>query len=168
MKGLSQMTLDHPRSRDLCSPTSTTAVVSYLSKKQIDPIVFAERAKDHASDIFGNWVLNVAESWHYLGPTWDAWVQKLSGFPELYEKLVLGTPVIVSVRGPLAGSAQPYAKGHLLVVTGFDPGLQMVHCMDPAFSTDEKTDARYPLNDFLAAWGRRGNLAYIFTKRRAL
>jgi hypothetical protein len=72
------------------------------------------------------------------------------------------TPVIASVRGPLPGSALPYAKGHLLVVTGFDAETQNVLCMDPAFPSDAATQTAYPIADFVAAWNRRGNIAYIF------
>ncbi len=71
--------------------------------------------------------------------------------------------MIVSVRGPLINSATPYARGHLLVVIGFNPEKGEVICMDPAFPTDEKTHVRYPLADFLQAWERRGNLAYLFS-----
>ncbi len=165
LKGLSQMVLNHPRYKDLCSPTSTTAVIRYLCKKAIDPILFAERARDQKFDIFGNWVLNVAECSTYLGPFWNVWVEKLKGFQDIYQRLCLGTPVITSIRGPLPGSADPYTKGHLLVVTGFDPEAREVECMDPAFKSNEETHVRYPFDDFLAAWARRENIAYIFEKR---
>lgn len=164
MKGLSQMGISHPRHRDFCSPTSITAVVSYLLKCPIDPIQMAERVRDHGFDIYGNWALNVAESSIHLGPTWNSWVERLHGFADIYHRLTLGVPVIVSVRGPLPGSAQPYAKGHLIVVTGFDPIAKEIHCMDPAFESDAKTHVRYKLDDFLTAWSRRGNVAYIFEK----
>ncbi|MBX7067228.1 MAG: C39 family peptidase [Parachlamydiales bacterium] len=164
--GLSQIALAHPRNRDLCSPTSTAAVVRYLTRKTVDPIQFATSVRDHGFDIFGNWVLNVAESSIHLGPAWNAWVERLYGIGDIYQRLLLGTPVVVSVRGPLPGSAQPYAKGHLLVVTGLDPVEKEVHCMDPAFESDAKTHVRYKLDDFLAAWERRGKVAYVFEKKR--
>lgn len=164
VNGLSQQQLTHERCRDLCSPTSTTAVVRYLSKRDnIDPIHFAASVWDEKFDIFGNWVLNVAEASNQLGPSWSCWVEKLSGFDQLYSHLLQETPVIVSVRGPLINSATPYARGHLLVVIGFNPEKGEVICMDPAFPTDEKTHVRYPLADFLQAWERRGNLAYLFS-----
>ncbi|MBU6383090.1 MAG: C39 family peptidase [Verrucomicrobia bacterium] len=162
--GLSQMALQHPRHRDLCSPTSTSAVVRFLTQKAIDPVQFAEKVRDHGFDIYGNWVFNLAESSQYLGPSWNTWVERLQGFAEIHRRLLLGTPVIVSVRGPLPGSAQPYAHGHLLVVSGFDPKTGEVHCMDPAFPSDEQTHVRYRLDDFVTAWERRGRVAYIFEK----
>jgi hypothetical protein len=88
-------------------------------------------------------------------------VERLLDFEALYQQLDRGVPVIVSVRGPLPGSASPYAKGHLLVVRGYDASSQKVLCMDPAFPADEKTLVSYELSDFIQAWDRRGNLAYI-------
>lgn len=161
--GISQMALDHIRHRDLCSPTSTTAVTRYLSGDYgIDPVRFAGRAWDGGFDIFGHWVFNVAEAATHLGPEWDCWVERLSGFEDIYARLQRGTPVIVSVRGPLPGSAQPYAKGHLMAVTGYDPILGVVYCMDPAFPSDRETGVSYPLSDFVEAWTRRGRVAYVF------
>ena len=119
--GLSQMALDHPRHKDLCSPTSTTAVVRYLSgNSTLDPIAFAASSWDGGFDIYGNWVFNVAEAAHRLGPNWHCWVERLDGFDAIAQRLKLGTPVVVSIRGPLPGGALPYAKGHLLAIIGYD------------------------------------------------
>lgn len=166
VKGISQLQLNHERKRDLCSPTSTTAVVRYLTgKESIDPLAFAARARDLKFDIFGNWVLNVAEASHHLGPSWSCWVERLDSFTQIYDRLLKETPVIVSVRGPLKNSASPYAKGHLLAVIGWDPEKKEVICMDPAFEEDEKTHVRYALPDFLEAWERRGRIAYLFARQ---
>lgn len=163
--GLSQMTLEHERHKDLCSPVSTTAVTRYLSQDpNIDPILFAQNAWDSGFDIFGNWVFNVAESYTHLGQKWSCWVERLNGFDSIYSRLSQGTPVIVSVRGPLPGSALPYAKGHLMAVIGYDPIEQKVKCMDPGFPKDSETLVSYDFNDFIQAWNRRGNISYIFKK----
>lgn len=163
--GLSQMTVDHPRYRDLCSPTSTTAVTRYLSEDHtIDPISFAQNVWDSGFNIFGNWVFNVAHASTYLGSQCKCWVERLNGFEQIYHYLTQGTPVVVSVRGPLAGSAQPYAAGHLIAVIGYDPLNQKVICMDPAFPTDVETHVFYDRSDFVDAWNRRGNISYIFNK----
>lgn len=164
---LSQMTLNHIRCTDLCSPTSTTAVMRYLLKNDtIDPICFAKNIWDSGFDIFGNWVFNVAEASTHLGSEWNCWVERLNGFENIYQRLSQGTPVIVSVRGPLPGSAQNYTKGHLMTVIGYDSLLQKVICMDPAFPTDGETHVFYDLSDFVQAWGRRENVAYVFSKKR--
>jgi hypothetical protein len=163
--GLSQMVLDHVRSKDLCSPTSTAAVSRYLSDNSaIDPVLFAQHSWDSGFDIFGNWVFNVAQASTELGKGWSCWVERLSGFDEIYQRLHQQTPVIVSVRGPLPGSALPYSKGHLMAVIGFDHSKQKVICMDPAFSSDEQTHVLYDLSDFVQAWSRRGRIAYVFSR----
>ncbi len=165
LEGLSQTTLQHPRCMDLCSPTSTTAVIRYLQDNpSIDPIQFAQDAWDREFDIFGNWVLNIAAASTILGPTWQCWVERLSGFDAIYQHLKQGIPVIVSVRGPLPGSALPYSCGHLIAITGYDPEQNKVLCIDPAFPSAEQTHSKYDLNDFIHAWNRRGRIAYIFQK----
>jgi hypothetical protein len=164
--GLSQITLKHARCTDLCSPTSTTAIVRYLSKNpNIDPILFATGAWDAGFDIYGNWVFNVAQAATELGPAWNCWVERLKGFDAICGYLHRGTPVIVSIRGPLPGSAKPYAKGHLVAVIGYDPEHKKVICMDPAFPSDDQTIVRYDSTDFIQAWGRRGNTAYVFSRK---
>lgn len=160
------MTLEHERFKDLCSPVSTTAVTRFLAQDPtINPIHFAQTAWDSGFDIFGNWVFNVADSYTYLGPKWACWVERLNGFDPVYARLSQGMPVIVSVRGPLQGSALPYAKGHLMAVIGYDPLEQKVRCMDPGFPQDSQTLVSYDFNEFMQAWSRRGNIAYVYEKR---
>jgi hypothetical protein len=166
--GLSQMTLPHERNKDLCSATATTAVIRYLtSNHHLDPIDFAKKSWDGGFDIFGNWVFNVAQAATELGHGWSAWVERLNGFDPIYRKLHQGLPVVVSVRGPLPGGALPYAKGHLIAVAGYDPAQKKVICMDPAFSSNNQTHVLYDLSDFMAAWNRRGRVAYIFNRELA-
>ena len=160
--GLSQMALADPRKARVCSPTSLTAVLRFLcSALAVDPIQFAESAWDADSDIFGNWSLNVAAAAALLGAKWACWAERLSGFGAALQHLQAGTPVVISVRGPLVVSAELYQSGHLLVVKGFDAPRREVLCMDPAFPSDAATDVRYPLEALLAAWERRGRLAYV-------
>ncbi|KAF3361690.1 Uncharacterized protein PHSC3_001813 [Chlamydiales bacterium STE3] len=164
VQGLSQMTLNHARSQDLCSPTSTTAVVRFLSQNpQIDPVQFADKSWDKGFDLFGNWIFNIAQASAELGPNWNVWIERLTSFDDIYKRLLARTPVVVSVRGPLKNSALPYSKGHLLAVIGYDAEQQKVFCMDPAFPQDDKTIVAYNFLDFLEAWERRGKFAYIFS-----
>lgn len=163
--GISQIALLHPRAMHLCSPTSTTSVVQYLlQSNRLNPVRFARNVLDDGFDIYGNWVLNVAQAAHELGKGWQCWVERLENFQALFKKLQGGTPVVVSVRGPLPGAEHPYKQGHLIVVRGYDAETGEVLCMDPAYSTNEKTYVGYRLEDFLQAWSRRGNVAYIFQK----
>lgn len=165
--GLSQIALQHQRCRDMCSPTSTTAVVRYLSnQKDIDPLIFAKQSMDHGFDIYGNWVFNVAQASCELGSKWNCWVERLKGFDDVYSQLLQGNPVVVSVRGPLKGSAALYAKGHLMAVIGYQPLENKVTCMDPAFPSDQETMVEYDLEDFMLAWNRRGKIAYVFTTKQ--
>lgn len=161
---ISQMKLSHQRAKDLCSPTSTTAVVNFLNNSSIDPIVFAEWAKDQRYNIYGNWVLNIAEASSVLGKTWQCWVQRMNGFNDVYSHLEAGRPVVVSVKGDLEGAPQVYQQGHLVAIRGYDAKNNTVLCMDPAFHSNEETLAAYSMNHFLNAWRRRRFLSYVFTE----
>jgi hypothetical protein len=166
-KGLSQMALSHVRHKDLCSPSSTTAVVRYLlNDNTIDPLFFARDIWDSGFDIYGNWVFNVAQASVHLGPIWSCWVERLNGFDSIYRSLHEGIPVVVSIRGPLEGSAQPYSKGHLLAIIGYESEQKKVICMDPAFASDEETFVSYDFLDFMQAWQRRGKIAYVFSRSK--
>jgi hypothetical protein len=159
----SQMLLNHPRHHHLCSSTSTSAAIAYLMGNfTLDPVSFALKAYDQAFDIFGNWVLNVAQASALLGKEWLCWVERLRGFECIFKRLCKNTPVVVSVRGPLPGSAKEYSQGHLIVVRGYDAQTKKVLCMDPAFDSDEKTNVAYDFEDFMQAWRRRGYISYIF------
>jgi len=164
VKGLSQMALMDERRNRLCSPTSTTAIVRFLKNEEnLNPILFAESCWDSSFDIFGNWVFNVAEAFNQIrNPSYSCWVERLDSFQNILESLKEGFPVVISVRGPLPGSAQPYKSGHLLSVIGFDNKTNEAICMDPAFDNDKETRVRYKLDDLLKAWSRRKNVAYIF------
>lgn len=166
LQGISQMGLEHPRRKDLCSPSSTTAVVRYLGKNgSLDPVRFAQSVWDSGFDIFGNWVLNIAQASAELGPLWSCWVERLRGFEEIYDRLQQEAPVIISVRSPLAGSAIHYQGGHLIAVSGYDAERNQAICIDPAFPSDAFTEVRYDLADLIQAWDRRGKIAYIFRRQ---
>jgi hypothetical protein len=162
---ISQMVLNHPRCRDMCSPTSTTMVLNYLNKSTINPLVLADQARDQKFDIYGNWVLNVAAAYDLSRGNVHCRVQRLNTLEELHRSLAAGYPVVVSVKGPLSGSAEPYSAGHLLVIIGWDAEQQEFVCLDPAFPTAEATYVRYSFQDFIEAWGqRRRQLSYVFYK----
>lgn len=162
----SQMALKHPRMKDLCSPTSTCMAIDFLLKKRTaDPIDFAAKVHDSSFDIYGNWVLNVAESYQKLAGRYYCRVERLPHFAELHRHLRNNLPVVVSVRGPLPNAPFPFHQGHLLLVYGYDPIDQRVLCADPAHPADSDTPTAYPLSDFLAAWARRKNLSYLFSPK---
>lgn len=149
----SQIALPHPRHRDLCSPTSLCNAINYP-----DPISMASRVYDEAFDIYGNWILNVAEGYNQTQSPCQ--VERLLDFSSLHAQLMKGKPVVVSVKGTIPGAPIPYNRGHLICVVGYDENK--VHCIDPAFPNNDSTFVSYDLNDFLAAWGTRRHLAYTF------
>jgi hypothetical protein len=163
----SQMVLDHPRRKDMCSPTSITTAIRYLSKKIVDPIFFANRSHDDGFDIYGNWILNTAAAYDELSGAYRIHVERLESFSALYSHLLEANPVIVSVKGEIPGAAKPYQSGHLVCVIGYDSEKSQVICIDPAFADNPSTLKAYPLTPFLKAWSLRQNIAYIFRKKSA-
>ncbi len=165
-EGLSQMALKHPRNGSICSPTSTTAALRYLTQRAIDPLDFAAHTRDHGFDIYGNWILSAAQASAELGNDWNCWVERLDGFSDIHQRLLRGFPVVISIRGPLQGSALPYEQGHLIVVIGYSPQERRVLCMDPAFPSETETLVSYDLDDLMQAWSRRGRVAYLFETKK--
>lgn len=166
----SQMVLDHPRFRDLCSPTSTSIIVNYFTAKfnghsarqVLDDYVsnFANKVYDRKLNIYGNWQLNVAQAFDASKGDVFFRVERLNGFSDLYDYLRKKIPVAVSVHR-LPGGALPYKSGHFMVVVGWNQAKQKVLCIDPAFEGSSRTLRAYKLWDFLQAWGRSVNLSYI-------
>lgn len=160
---LSQLQIQDPRHMRICSPTSTTAAMRFLNPQlQITPLEFADKVWDNHFDIYGHWVFSTAQAFVELGQKWQTRVMHLSGFEQVHQLLKTGTPVVVSVKGPLSGTLHPYNEGHLLVIRGYDPVKNQVLCMDPAYPQDAETKVAYNLRDFLLAWQRRKNIAYVF------
>jgi Peptidase_C39 like family len=157
----SQMVLDHPCNKVICSPTSLSMVVHYLTKKEVDPVQFAEGAFDTGLGVYGSWPFNVAHAYERSGGKIAYKVARLSSFEDLYAQLVQGIPVVVSVRGELAGAPQPYPSGHLLVVVGYDASQGHVLCHDPAHGSDAEVAKGYDLGSFMAAWEKSYRLSYI-------
>lgn len=157
---ISQMRLNHPRRKDLCSPTSTTIASNFLMKnRKIDPVTFASECHDHGFDIYGNWIFSVAAS--FSNTLLPCHVERLNSFHHLHIHLQRKSPVIVSVKGQLKGAPKLYDQGHLMCVVGY--ANEMVYCIDPAFEEVEKTFVQYPLEDFLEGWKERKNLSYVFS-----
>ncbi len=167
----SQMVLDHPRFKDLCSPTSTSILVNYFMAKSngqpayqpLDDYVvnFANKVHDNGNlNIYGNWQLNVAQAFDAANGDVFFRVERLNGFQDLHSYLMKKIPVAVSVRR-LRGGAGVYQNGHFIVVVGWNQAKQQVLCIDPAFDATRRTFRAYKLWDFLQAWGRSVNLSYI-------
>lgn len=157
----SQMQIDHPKNNELCSPTSTTMLLSYLLKKTIDPKDTAASVYDYGLNAYGSWPFNIAHAFDKSQGKVDFHVERLNSFKDLHKYLMQDLPVIVSVRGKLKGAAKNYPCGHILVVVGYNSRLKKVLCHDPAFLKDRQTLVAYRLKDFLRAWEASHRLAYV-------
>ncbi len=161
----SQMTLKHPRAPVLCSPTSTCMLTSFVNRKTLDPVVFADGVFDEGLKVFGSWQCNTAHAFEESNGAYFFHVQRLHSFGALCKILYDGLPVVVSVRGEIEGAPKAYPQGHLLVVVGFDAEEGVVLCHDPASWSARGVRQRYKSKSFFSAWGNSGNLAYIATRR---
>lgn len=167
----SQMIIAHPRCKEFCSPTATSLLVNYFRNKILGhrtPRALDTYVKDFASkvhdngylNIYGNWLLNVAQAYDSTDGNVFFRVERLNSFHDLYAHLENKIPVVVSVRR-LPGGATPYSNGHLMVVVGWHKESKSVICIDPAFARSIRTLKRYPVANFLKAWGLSRNLSYI-------
>lgn len=160
---ISQLSLNHPRSRSICSPTSTTAAIQYLlSDHQLNPLQFAKQVYDAGFDIYGNWSFNVAQAFAELGPKWQCFCARMPNIEWLWHSLKKGRPVVASIKGSLPGAHLPYSSGHLIVIKGYDAKTQDFLCMDPAFPSNEQTEVAYPCQALIQAWESRHYLTYFF------
>ena len=157
---ISQMGLDHPDYRRLCSPTSCWMLTHYLSEHAMSPEVFADNVFDEGLEVFGSWPFNLAHSFEQCGGSNFFFTKRLHNFAELHRQLSRGLPVVVSVRGKIFGAPKSYDNGHLLVVVGWDSKRKMVVCHDPALSEQKKVLKRYPVESFIRAWERSYRLVY--------
>ena len=157
----SQLQLDHEDCRTMCSPTSCSMWVSYLTKRQVHPIAFAEASFDKGLKAYGSWPFNMAHAFELAGGAFRFYAGRLHSFSALHSKLLQGTPVVVSVRGDLQGAPKSYANGHLMVVVGFDAQKNVVICHDPAAESARGTYKKYPVESFVRAWERSRRLSYV-------
>jgi hypothetical protein len=179
----SQLRLDHPRYKDLCSPTSTSMIVRYFAQKNgpqprslaHDAVKFADKVHDNGLNIYGNYPLSVAQAYDSVAQANDTLAQsynasegnvffraeRLHGPKHLHSYLMKDIPVAVSVRGQIPGAAHPYRNGHFIVIVGWDNVRKRFLCIDPAFRVTKKLLTSYSAKDFLAAWRRSQHLAYI-------
>ncbi|MCF7800093.1 C39 family peptidase [Candidatus Babeliales bacterium] len=162
----SQMVLDHPRYKDLCSPTSMSLIVNYFLKNtnNLDSYIadFAQKVHDDSYlDIYGNWPLNVAQAYDACHEKCFFRVERLNSFYDLYNYLNKGIPVAVSVRGYI--HKRVYKNGHFIVVVGWDNKRKSILCIDPSYSNNNETTRAYNIKSFLEAWGNKvsPHLSYV-------
>jgi hypothetical protein len=161
---ISQRLLNHPQNVRICSPTSCSMLAGYFNKYPVNAVAFADNVFDPGlgeSGSYGNWPFNVAELYCKCNGKILFYVTRMNGIIDLYEKLLEGCPVVVSVRGRLDGGQKDYNNGHLIVVVGWDSAQKSVICHDPAFYTDKSTFVKYKLETFLRGWEGSNRIAYI-------
>ncbi len=156
----SQKVLDHPKKDVLCSPTSCCMLTSYLLKKRLDPIDFANKSYDNGLNAYGSWPFNIAHAFERARGKCFFRVARLESFGQLHSMLKKEIPVVVSVRGHIDGAFKDYDDGHLLLVVGWNQAQQKVICHDPAFESNEETRVSYDIASFLRAWEKSRRLAY--------
>ena len=157
---ISQFALEHAENGRFCSPVSCTMLVQYLTKFAIDPIQFASRSYDAGLNAYGSWPFNMAHAFERCnGKNWF-FTTRLNSFTDLYNQLMRGIPVVVSVRGTLPRAPRSYPHGHLLIVVGWDSETKEVICHDPAMDQHYTTLKRYRLYDFLHSWEQSRRLTY--------
>ncbi len=157
----SQLVLPHEKCRMMCSPTSCSMLLGYLTKKKVNPLQFAQHSFDHGLNVYGSWPFNTAHAFELSEGTMQFYTARLHSFQQLHKKLMKGIPIVVSVRGEIIGAPKSYNSGHLLLVVGFDAQKRVVICHDPAEIADHVTVKEYPLTSFIRAWERSRRLSYV-------
>jgi hypothetical protein len=157
----SQMILNHEKANVICSPTACSMLVSYLIGHPIDAATFANQAYDTGLEAYGSWPFNTAHAFECCKGTHSFHVKRIDTFKTLYQFLNAKIPVVVSVRGAIAGAPKEYPHGHLLLIVGVDPLQRKVMCHDPAQPTDDAVFTAYDMDSFIAAWARSHYLAYV-------
>jgi hypothetical protein len=152
-----------------CSPTSTTMLLSYWSRKLGRPELLttvpasADRTYDQVYGGTGNWTFNTAYASAMGDGALHGMVVRLDGFNQVERLVAAGIPVSISIayeEGTLAGSPVRRSDGHLIVVKGFTPEGDVV-CNDPAFKTNETVEVTYKREQLWRAWRHSRGAAYV-------
>lgn len=156
-----QLAVAHKDNKRICSPTCCSLLTSYLSGLSIDPAVMADMVYDPGLDAYGSWQFNTASLFHHNHHRQVYFfVVRLNSFLSVYEQLVRGIPVVLSVKGAIEGAPKEYPHGHLLTVVGYDAKKKMVICHDSATDMVDEVCRYYPLESFVRAWERSRRLVY--------
>lgn len=160
---LSQIALNAPHSRDICSPVSLSMVLAGLGKRS-PALHTAAAVRDGTRGIFGNWFFNTA----YAGSLGlHSVLTRLNSLDEARVYLEAGVPVTASLTfgpGELRGAPLKRTSGHLMVITGFTGNGDVV-VNDPAAPDDRTVERVYSRGQFEKAWlGNKFGLSYIVTE----
>lgn len=145
---------------DVCSPTSLSMVLEFWGhKEETEKVALAVR--DRFSELFGNWPANAA---YAAKAGLDARVARLESLDDLQAQVAAGRPVEVSITfkdGELPGAPIRHTNGHLIVVSGFTAGGDVI-VNDPAGKGRAEVRRVYGRAAFHKVWrvNKRG-LAYL-------
>ena len=170
VKPYSQMIRDPQFNSLICSATSSCMTLDYKGV-HILPEMAAMGVLDTHYDGYGNWPFNAAFIASY---GFESFIEYCAGLDDIKHELMMNNPVICSVRykrdSKVKGnfpvvSAAPIEStpGHLLVVVGYEKdedGKTYVIVNDPAADDDDGVRRRYEEEQFSAAWGASGRIAY--------
>lgn len=162
--------LDFEGGKAWCSPTSVAMAQAHwakvLSRSELEASVprVAAEVFDPGWRGTGNWSFNTAYAGSFSGMR--SYVARFSDVVELESFVLAGIPVPVSVSyGALKREPPRKGDGHLVVCIGFD-GNGDVIVNDPARPPSVRWV--YPRVDFVKAWKRSLNTAYLIYPESAL
>lgn len=145
-------------SYQLCSPTSTSMVLSYWGVDR-PTLENALAIYDPDHEMFGNWGRAV----QYAGSLGlDAWLERFRNWDQVKTKIAAGQPVIASIKfnaGEFPSSVLHSSKGHLIVIRGFTPAGDVI-CNDPGNRARGK-DVVYKADELAHAWFDKGGVGYV-------
>lgn len=162
---ISQLQVKHEDAHRICSPTSLTMVINYLTRKNLNPLNTAMNVYDPKLDAYGSWQYNIAYASHLIGDKYTIHLVRLNSFADILKSLYQNNPVIVSIRGNLTGALKDFPNGHLLVIVGYNSKTNKVICNDPAAESNKNVRKEYDLKEFIKAWEKSFRLAYYIDKK---
>ncbi|RJS24158.1 peptidase C39 family protein [Corallococcus sp. H22C18031201] len=152
-----------------CSPTSTTMLLGYWSRK-LGRATLEEpvpQAAAHTYDVAyqgtGNWSFNTAYASARGSGELQGLVARLDTFAQVERLIAAGLPVSISIafeEGELTGAPSRRTDGHLIVVRGFTPEGDVL-CNDPAARSNEGTAVTYRRSELWRAWRHSRGAAYV-------
>ena len=152
-----------------CSPTSTTMLLGYWSKKLDRPELTvgitqtAQACHDEAWGGTGNWIFNTAHAAEFGGLR--SYVTRFASVSQIEQWIEMGIPVIVSLHASrLRRADSDTDPGHLMVVRGFTADGDPIF-NDPwaRLANGEKLRKIFPRKDLEYAWlGPKGSWGTVY------
>ncbi len=160
---ISQMEQKTVHKRRICSPTclcmALQTVGCDITLQQFLPLVY-----DETTDIYGNWLFNIAAS-AQCGAV--SFFRRFASLEELAEFVTPDSLVIASIsfqKDELAGAPLEKTPGHLVLVRGYDKSHVLV--ADPAAPNKDSVLRAYEAKQFAHVWlNNKQGAAYVVRKR---